>query len=474
MNATCGAPGPMRALVLLLSCLVAGEAAALGDSLYPDLMEFDAAMVAYQAGELDRARRAFTHLAELGDPEAQFNLGVMLFKGEGGDADPVTGTAWIQWAADSGASGARQALPIVSGRLDEDSRAAVPAVLEAIKQANQPQAATREDRKERDEDEAYRCVAKNAHRQEPEYSQKTMRDRRVGFTRLHFLVSPEGNFDAVHAMPEGPDYGPFGKMSQRAVRRWTAHDCSIGRYMYTTQNIVFTIADFDGSNVLTSVQRDWLEQVLAEARAGGPKQAYIVAMLASLDADLFTIEQELVDRLLHHAAVGGFPDARYEYALTRAIGDHKTRWYLLAARQGHGPALFILHRRDGLPREERRQALLRAAEAGFLPAVLLAVRRLATHPDAAERDGARALQLSAALPKSILRDDPSMAEAHAMALAETGRFDDAASWQKRALRTGRWLGRDTRGAATRLAMYEAGKPWRDPLLSSAAATVDDD
>jgi TPR repeat protein len=96
--------------------------AELGASLYPDLMEFDEAFKLYERGELERARNGFRHLAELGDPEARLNLGVMLAKGEGGDADLVEAVAWIRWAADQGSDGAAQVLSVLERSLDDTHR----------------------------------------------------------------------------------------------------------------------------------------------------------------------------------------------------------------------------------------------------------------------------------------------------------------------------------------------------------------
>lgn len=461
----------MRTLALLLSCLIAGQASALGSSLYPDLMEFDEAMGVYRAGELDRARRAFTHLAELGDPEAQFNLGVMLLKGEGGEPDVITGTAWVQWSAESGVAGAQDVLAIMAQRLDEEARAQVGLKLAGLREEDQPLVR----RSAPDDTEASRrdCVARNAHRPPPVYPMSALRDDRVGFTELHFLVGPEGNFDAIHAFPDSHRYGPFGPVARDAARRWNAHDCRAPRYSQFYLMVVFEMVDSFGDTVISPARLKWAEQVLVEARAGGHEQAYIVGMLADLYDTYFSVDANERHRLLHRAAVAGFPDARYEYALSLTAGANRYRWLLLAARQGQPLALSYLRTLEELPREERQQALLSAAEAGFLPAVFLAVRQLAAHPDAAERDGARALQLSSSVHNRILRGDPSMAEVHAMALAETGRFKDAVTWQKRALSTGRRLGRDTTGAAVRLARYEAGEPWRDSLLSSSPDAEDD-
>lgn len=459
----------MRLSVLLLSFLIAGQAGALGSSLYPDLMEFDEAMALYRAGEFDRARRAFSHLAELGDPAAQFNLGVMLAKGEGGEPDAITGTAWLQWAADSGLPGAVEVLAIMASRLDEDAQEQGAQVLAGL-QAGGSQSEQRTGPSDTD-DGYWACFERNRHQPPPIYPMRALDQDRVGFAMLHFLVGPEGNFDAIHAIPDGHHYGPFGPAAQEGARRWHAHGCRTQRYRYMMQSVVFEMEDGFGDLSISPARKQWAGKVLAEARAGSPEQSYFVGMLASLYETYFAVDADERLSLLHRAAVAGYPDARFEY--WRAAGARGERWLLLAARQGYPPALFALRKRQHLPREDRRQALHRAAEAGFLPAVFLAVRHLAAHPDASQRDGARALQLSSMVHHRILRGDPSMAEVHAMALAENGQFKDAVSWQKRAVSTGRRLGRDTTGAAARLARYEAGEPWRDPHLSSDPGGEDD-
>lgn len=459
----------MRLSVLLLSFLISGQAGALGSSLYPDLMEFDEALRLYQAGDLERARRGFRHLAELGDPEAQLNLGVMLVKGEGGDSDALTGTAWVQLAAESGVTAAQEVLEIMAARLDEAARAQVAAALVGLRDANSPPGAPEYAMTSR-----MSCVAEKAHRPPPSYPQNALWEGRIGFTMLHFLVSPEGNFDAIHAYPDIRRDNPFGPHARDAARRWNAHDCRAQRYTHAYHSVVFELENSSGERTISRSRQEWAENILAEARAGRAEQAYIVGMLGDVYDGLFNITRDERFSLLHQAAVTGFPDARYEYAVALPSGANEERWVLLAARQGYAPALFWLRSWRDLPLEERQQGLFLAAEAGFLPAVLLAVRQLAAHPDAAERDGPRALQLISGVPNRIRRGDPSMAEAYAMALAENGRFTDAISWQKRAVSTGRRLGRDTTGAAVRLASYEAGEPWRDSLLSSFPDAEDDD
>lgn len=93
----------------------------------------------------------------------------------------------------------------------------------------------------------------------------------------------------------------------------------------------------------------------------------------------------------------------------------------------------------------------------------LLVRVLAAAPDGAVRDGRRALALM-----ETLLDGPgnfSMSEAMAMTLAELGRFDEAVTWQRRAMAEARAAGGRglAEGMAANLALYEQRRPCRTPL-----------
>jgi tetratricopeptide (TPR) repeat protein len=97
------------------------------------------------------------------------------------------------------------------------------------------------------------------------------------------------------------------------------------------------------------------------------------------------------------------------------------------------------------------------------PALAHAVARLlAAAPDASVRNGSQALATMQAMPDPERRLD--MGETMAMALAEAGRFSQAATWQRDAIAAARRAGND--GLAQRmtasLRLYEAGRPCRTP------------
>ena len=126
-----------------------------------------------------------------------------------------------------------------------------------------------------------------------------------------------------------------------------------------------------------------------------------------------------------------------------------------AARLGHAIALA----RAGRHAESR--AALEEARLVLPDSMLLAhalARLLASCPEAALRDGPRALEL--ALAAFQVRGSAEHAETVAMAYAELGNRDEAVSWQRQALARG--AAPDRAGIEARLALYEQGQACREP------------
>ncbi len=100
----------------------------------------------------------------------------------------------------------------------------------------------------------------------------------------------------------------------------------------------------------------------------------------------------------------------------------------------------------------------------------------ATDPEV--RDGARAIALMEALPEAARTLD--LGESMAMTLAETGRFSEAAGWQRGAIDRAVRGGRSdlVPGMREKLTHYERGLPWRsddpvefDPFLERSAGAI---
>ena len=80
--------------------------------------------------------------------------------------------------------------------------------------------------------------------------------------------------------------------------------------------------------------------------------------------------------------------------------------------------------------------------------------------DAALRDGPRAVTIAQAL----VDREPTLdhVETLAMALAEAGRFDDAVTWQQRAIEHAAAAGGPSAASRRRLDLYQSRRPEREP------------
>ncbi len=66
----------------------------------PILADFQVGLDAYKRGDYDTALKEFQPLAELGDAEAQFNLGLLYVRGQGVPQDDQEAVRWYRLAAD--------------------------------------------------------------------------------------------------------------------------------------------------------------------------------------------------------------------------------------------------------------------------------------------------------------------------------------------------------------------------------------
>jgi tetratricopeptide (TPR) repeat protein len=130
-----------------------------------------------------------------------------------------------------------------------------------------------------------------------------------------------------------------------------------------------------------------------------------------------------------------------------------------AARFGEAMALVRLSRHVEA-RERLQLAISRHPKQPAFPQAL--ARLLAASPDPQVRDGGRALDLAQALTQD--HKTTSVAETMAMALAEVGRFAEAAEWQRLAMSVAVDAGRPdaAQRMAVNLARYQQREPCRTP------------
>jgi len=98
-------------------------------SAAPAFAGYQDGAAAYKGGDFTTARTELTPLAEQGDAKAQFFLGIMHFRGEGGPQDQIEGEKWYRKAADQDLGAAQYVL----GLMHENGLGALPDIEEAMK-----------------------------------------------------------------------------------------------------------------------------------------------------------------------------------------------------------------------------------------------------------------------------------------------------------------------------------------------------
>jgi tetratricopeptide (TPR) repeat protein len=156
--------------------------------------------------------------------------------------------------------------------------------------------------------------------------------------------------------------------------------------------------------------------------------------------------------VLRRAGKPGEAVTHYEQILNAAPDNADARFGLAAA--------LVDLRRYAAARDRLREAMTRYPDQQVYRHAL--ARLLATVPDAAVRNGPEAL----ALVQDVMRSQrtPDVGETLAMALAELGRYEEAAGIQRDLIAGGEKAGRRdiVRRLEANLRRYERGEPCRTP------------
>ena len=94
-----------RAALAIALINIAGRAAATPST--------DAGWQAYRGGDYAAARMIYEQAAAKGDRLAEFNLAIMLLRGEGGSANVEQGVTWLRKAAEAGFPEAQYSLGLL-------------------------------------------------------------------------------------------------------------------------------------------------------------------------------------------------------------------------------------------------------------------------------------------------------------------------------------------------------------------------
>jgi hypothetical protein len=442
-------------------------------SVTPAQADLYSAQVAYEKHDFKTAFQQFKELAELGQPEAQYNLAALYARGEGVPINLTYAHAWASLAGQNGeAKGASLATTLepqltpTSLRISADIQA----------QYNQATLNTRLlPRMLKGKEYEDRDPVRISQRFQPIYPAPAQQQGIQGEVYVEFIVAPDGHPRIPRILYAVPS-GYFEPTVRESVMRSVYLPARINGEPISTSVSMFYLFKISDASI-----RDYgnlerrVHETKLKAEAGDPSAEMLYGMMiAGLPQLNQTYDQALPWFL--KAAQAGAPYAQYQIGTGLLIG-HGCQcdtgkgevWLEKAAQADQADAQVSLAEfllKDKSNREAVTGAMVwleRAAKQGNSSAKLLLSAILAANPSTDMRDPARALSLANSLEHDY-KHDPSLWEIRAAANASRGDYKTAVKAESQAITEATSLGWDLAQLQKRQSLYTSQQAWSGYLL----------
>jgi len=451
-----------RASGLLCLCTLLFSGPAFGN--------LSAALEAYQKQKFETALEQFWELAELGNAQAQYALGLMYMRGEGASRNTVLAYGWLKLAADAGQARAADALVTLRSQMLPESvdaaerwslRYTPKALQERLLPNLQADAGC----------ESFK-PAKVTYAIKPAYPVDVRGKRVNGAVSVKLTIASDGSIHDAHIIRAFPPNMFEGSVIE-AVSSWTlrpAKKNGVATYSERPFYIAFNLGGDDADIAFKAALQELKHQ--AEDNDSVSQYTYSL-MLSTLQDDKEA--QKSATTWLTKAAEAGIPMAQYELG-DRLLSAPECRpsleqgfvWLLAAAQQDQPDAQTELGRialRTRTPEDERKALfwLRRASDLGDMRARKYLAAVFAAAPDPDVCDPARAIGLAESISTTIF-DEATIAEILAAASANAGNFAEAANYEQSAITAARRLRWATDEMQLRLKAYKSEQPWFGELI----------
>ena len=377
---------------------------------------FDSAFKLYEKGKYAEAFYAFKNLAYIGDKSSQFNLGVMYFRGEHVQSDPVEAYAWIVVAAERGDESFLKTKKIIFGKFNEKEQlAAVDRAdlylnkygREVLSQALAPKPLS-DDECDKGPERIKKVKA--------EYPDNFKYTGTLGYADIIFNISSQGY--ARDTSVRVTTDSAFFKSSARALikSRWQPIESDGHRITKRGVEYRFTYVGFRNGKYDTHKFVSHAEKTLLLAQSGDVKSQYEYAQTLQtariLKDKIKKLDVEFKDsnEWYLRSAQQGHPLAQYELGKNMLQGkgceaDVETglKWLRAAAFSGHPYAqeeiAMSVISEGGTNVEQALLWLRKAANSDVYPPKLFLAWELVANPSRNLRDGEEALRLLKVKPK---------------------------------------------------------------------------
>jgi TPR repeat protein len=440
---------------------------------------FDNAMATYSSGEFEEARSAFEALAAIGDRSSLFNLGVMHYKGEAFDRNPVKAYVLMKIAnKDLEDETFTRISKSIFSKFDNQQKLEAEEIYSELNAVHSISSIEKNIFPKLLDDKDCPPEIVPIKRAPPVYPRNELNAGRMGLTRMEFTISPEGYPRDI--MAEKSTSKSFTKMSVNAIKEFLYEPPSDRRPTYGHRTvIVYQIKKVDGEKIQTKRLSKELNLLKESATKGDAIAQYRYASRLNTYKH-FKNRLEKVDlqyknsnKWFTKSAQSGIPNAQYEIGRNMLEGRgcevdvvNGYKWISAAAVGGYSPAQNALAKsalkEPNTNLENTLSAigwLRNSSQSENFPAKLLLAWELSTSNIDEIRNAKEALVLIDSDPGNYF-DNVRIMETKAAVYAELGDFKKAKKYQKKAMKTAKNLDWEIPLLSARLDLYNKEKPYR--------------
>lgn len=444
---------------------------------------FDTAMELYQAGDYERAYSLFESYAAIGNSGAQFNIGVMYYKGQLVEKDWAKAYAWMALAGESGGSEQHIGLSKkLFAKFSEEKQIRATEELNTLKTKYGGDAISSFIKPILLEDEDCSYGVEKVHHVTAKYPKRRLERGDMGIVELEYTIWKDGSVRDVQATSS--DHKDFTKAAVKAVLQWkyktpliNGEPSIIYKHRLSTR-FILNGAEGDAQKVTT-----FLDGLKVKAQEGNPVYQYHfaenIAKASTYARSLkgFDYQDKDSNEWFYKAAEGGILEAQYKIGRNQYYGqgcyenkEAGMRWLLKSASGGYAEAQYLmalefLKDSDLVYHEDESVMWLEAAAANdFGPAQAKLAWLYATAKEERFYQPKKSVDL---LQRDIegYYDDVFIYETKAASYAANGKYKKAIKYQKKAISEAEDFDRDLGLLNERLLAYKSGKAWRQSIHS---------
>ena len=432
----------------------------------------DEAVALYEKKDYASAFAEFTRMAEIGDHQAQFNIGAMYYHGQHVPRDLVQAYAWMSLAGQKNQGSWNQLAAQILDKLTDEQKQQAAQVRQALFEKLADDVVARQLQPEIGAGAAEPVRVKK--RVNAVYSEQLARKHASGWVELLFTVAPDGT--TRNHIVTTATHKDFIKPSLEAVKAWQYEPLLVdGRAV----EVYGVEVRFNYRVYGAKFNEDKVREIVAEQRQKAERGsaadryqfAHFLEILPSYTS--LPLDNSDLNNWYYQSAQDGYGPAQFSLGKNLLYGRFcsadtvkSLRWLQNSAAAGQPDSQYLLAiemlsgARLARNPESAVKWLQRAAQSDLKHAQLKLAWLHATSPEANWRNGALAREYLAKIDDDYT-DRLSLFETRAAVAAASGQFKEAVKWQERSIDEAERYDLPLDGAKAKLAKYRAGEPWLD-------------